>query len=392
MTDPGAAATDYGPQPVEGATGVQANAAGPPLGDRPALRRPGDPAGDRAHHGRPGAAQHRQEPPLGLQPGGPPAGQGGGDVHLAGRQRRRTVRGRVRRPGRREARSRGRSRRPSSRPPDCRSSRPSGCSSTSGRAIGLALLLAAALRRSARPGSYRPRDRPDRPVAVPVPEGAQAHCRVPGPAARTPCSSSRAASPPATRCRRPSTPWCARGSSRCPAEFNRALIETRLGVPMEDALEGIASPDAQRGLRLGGDGDPDPTRGGRQPGRGARPRSRPRSASASGCAARCRCCPPRGGCRPGSSGCCPLVFAVYLVLVRPEYIGLLVTEPLGWVMIIVGVILLDRRRALAAQGHQGGGVGDERDPAPPAGPRRGLRWPSPSRWPPWAPSPPNAPR
>jgi tight adherence protein B len=39
-------------------------------------------------------------------------------------------------------------------------------------------------------------------------------------------------------------------------------------------------------------------------------------------------------------GALPLLFVTYLVLVRPEYIGLLVTNPLGIVMIVVGVILL----------------------------------------------------
>ena len=36
----------------------------------------------------------------------------------------------------------------------------------------------------------------------------------------------------------------------------------------------------------------------------------------------------------------PVVFIVYLVLVRPEYIGLLVSTPLGILMIIMGVTLL----------------------------------------------------
>jgi len=39
-------------------------------------------------------------------------------------------------------------------------------------------------------------------------------------------------------------------------------------------------------------------------------------------------------------GALPLLFVVYLILVRPEYIGVLVTNPLGIVLIVVGVILL----------------------------------------------------
>jgi tight adherence protein B len=36
----------------------------------------------------------------------------------------------------------------------------------------------------------------------------------------------------------------------------------------------------------------------------------------------------------------PLVFIVYLVLVRPEYLSKLVTEPLGILMSVIGVVLL----------------------------------------------------
>ena len=39
-------------------------------------------------------------------------------------------------------------------------------------------------------------------------------------------------------------------------------------------------------------------------------------------------------------GALPLLFVGYLVLVRPEYIGLLITSPLGILMIVVGVFLL----------------------------------------------------
>jgi tight adherence protein B len=39
-------------------------------------------------------------------------------------------------------------------------------------------------------------------------------------------------------------------------------------------------------------------------------------------------------------GALPVVFAIYLILVRPEYVGLLVTTPLGIIMIIGGVLLM----------------------------------------------------
>ena len=98
--------------------------------------------------------------------------------------------------------------------------------------------------------------------------------------------------------------------------------------------------DGLGGLRVGRHGDPHPAGGRRQPRRGARATSRPRCASASGCAARSRCCPPKGRLSAIILGALPLLFVVYLVLVRPEYIGLLVTNPLGIVLIVVGVTLL----------------------------------------------------
>jgi tight adherence protein B len=39
-------------------------------------------------------------------------------------------------------------------------------------------------------------------------------------------------------------------------------------------------------------------------------------------------------------GFLPVVFALYLILVRPEYVGLLITTPLGIVMVVVGVLLM----------------------------------------------------
>ena len=55
-------------------------------------------------------------------------------------------------------------------------------------------------------------------------------------------------------------------------------------------------------------------------------------------------------------GLLPIVFAVYLLLVRPEYLKPLFTDPIGGLMLGLGVDAARRRRALAAQGRQGGGL------------------------------------
>jgi tight adherence protein B len=39
-------------------------------------------------------------------------------------------------------------------------------------------------------------------------------------------------------------------------------------------------------------------------------------------------------------GLLPLVFALYLVLAQPSYLEPLVTEPMGWALVILGVVLL----------------------------------------------------
>ena len=55
-----------------------------------------------------------------------------------------------------------------------------------------------------------------------------------------PAADVRARWRPASRWRSRSTRSCARAPSRSPAEFRRVLVETRLGVSLEDALEGVA--------------------------------------------------------------------------------------------------------------------------------------------------------
>lgn len=122
-------------------------------------------------------------------------------------------------------------------------------------------------------------------------------------------------------------------------ELNRALVEARLGVPMEDALETAAirmdSVDfawvvmairIQR--QVGGNlaevlNNVAATMRERE-----RLRRQVQVLSAEG---RLSAVILVG---------LPVVFVIYLVLVRPEYIGVLITEPLGIVLIVVGLILL----------------------------------------------------
>jgi tight adherence protein B len=122
-------------------------------------------------------------------------------------------------------------------------------------------------------------------------------------------------------------------------ELNRALVETRLGVPMEDALEGIAARMRSEDFawvvmairiqrEVGGNLAEVLTTVAATLRERERLRRQVRVLSA------------EGRLSAWILGLLPVVFAIYLIFVRPEYISLLVTEPLGWVMIIVGAILL----------------------------------------------------
>ena len=91
------------------------------------------------------------------------------------------------------------------------------------------------------------------------------------------------------------------GTEPIASEFKRVLVETRLGVSLEDALDGISQRFESKDFELGGDGHQDPARGRRQPGRAARPPWRRPSASGSTCAARSPRWPPRASSRPTCS-------------------------------------------------------------------------------------------
>jgi len=129
------------------------------------------------------------------------------------------------------------------------------------------------------------------------------------------------------------------GQDPVATEFNRALVETRLGVPIEDALETIA--DRMRSKdwawvvmairvqrEVGGNlAELLLTVAGTLRER-ARIRRQIQTLSA------------EGRLSAWILGGLPIVFALYLLVSRPSYILTLTEEPLGWLMIAGGVILM----------------------------------------------------
>jgi tight adherence protein B len=122
-------------------------------------------------------------------------------------------------------------------------------------------------------------------------------------------------------------------------EFNRALIEARLGLLPEDALEGIATRTASRDFswivmairiqrEVGGNlaellstvADT------------LRERERLRR--------QVQALSAEGRLSGLILGALPVVFALYLILVRPEYINPLFTTPIGLMLLITGSVLL----------------------------------------------------
>jgi tight adherence protein B len=129
------------------------------------------------------------------------------------------------------------------------------------------------------------------------------------------------------------------GQQPITGEFNRALIEARLGVPIEDALEGVATRMQSKDFawvvmavriqrEVGGNlAELLTTVAGT-----LRERERLRR--------QVRVLSAEGRLSAWILGILPPGFALYLLLVRPEYLKPLVTDPLGWLMIGVGVVLL----------------------------------------------------
>jgi tight adherence protein B len=129
------------------------------------------------------------------------------------------------------------------------------------------------------------------------------------------------------------------GSPPISTEFNRALVESRLGVPVEDALDGIA--DRMKSVdfawvvmairiqrEVGGNLAEVLTTVAATLRERERLRRQVLVLSA------------EGRLSAWILAGLPVVFALYLVLVRPDYLEPLITTILGWFLIGVGLILL----------------------------------------------------
>ena len=172
---------------------------------------------------------------------------------------------------------------------------------------------------------------------------------------------------PADHRRRPVRPVCSlpqaidtvvkEGSRADRRRVHRAIIEQRLGVEIEDALETRRRADGEHRLQVGRHGDPHPARGRRQPGRAAAERcrhaARARVPAPSGAGA----VAPRAGCPPGSSaGCRSFFVALPVAGAARRTCNPLLHDPLGWFVMSAWARAADRRRLLAQEGRQGGGV------------------------------------
>ncbi len=123
------------------------------------------------------------------------------------------------------------------------------------------------------------------------------------------------------------------------SELNHAIVAARLGVPLEEALDEIATRMGSKdwswvvmairiNREVGGNLAEVLTTVAATMRERERLRRQVRALSA------------EGRLSAAILGALPLVFAVYLILVRPEYIGLLTSNVVGLAMIVVGVVLL----------------------------------------------------
>ena len=139
-------------------------------------------------------------------------------------------------------------------------------------------------------------------------------------------------------------------------EINRALLESRLGLPHRGGPRGRRPADGEQGLPLGGHGDPDQPPGRRQPGRGPDQRGQdPAGARAPS--------PPgqdpvrRGGAlRVDPRVCCRSSSRSSWSLRNPGYLEPLYTTLIGWVMHRSRCCPLHHRHHLDAQPRQDGGL------------------------------------
>jgi tight adherence protein B len=122
-------------------------------------------------------------------------------------------------------------------------------------------------------------------------------------------------------------------------ELNKAIVEARLGVPIEDALDTVArrmdSVDFEwvvMAIRIQREVGGNLAEVLNNVAATMRERERLRR--------QVDVLSAEGRLSAIILGALPLLFVVYLILVRPEYIGVLVTNPLGIALIVVGVILL----------------------------------------------------
>jgi tight adherence protein B len=123
------------------------------------------------------------------------------------------------------------------------------------------------------------------------------------------------------------------------AEFNRALIENRLGLVVEDALEGIADRMSSRdfswvvmAIRVQREVGGNLAELLNTVSETLRERERLRR--------QVRVLSSEGRLSGWVLGLLPVVFAAYLVLVRPDYVSVLWTTPLGWLMLFAAGVLL----------------------------------------------------
>ncbi|HEX4818448.1 MAG TPA: type II secretion system F family protein, partial [Nonomuraea sp.] len=122
-------------------------------------------------------------------------------------------------------------------------------------------------------------------------------------------------------------------------EFNRSLVETRLGVPIEDALEGIADRMRSRdwawvvmAIRVQREVGGNLAELLLTVAATLRDRARIRR--------QIQTLSAEGRLSAWILGGLPIVFSLYLLTARPSYILMLTKEPLGWLMIAGGVIMM----------------------------------------------------